>query len=87
MAAQTETNFALTFLQQLSARQQKYASDFVAPPSTLSSKPLIVRLSQFSLTNSSFLQWSVPNANAPLPNPRKQEVLASPAGDVVFSDG
>jgi len=40
--ATAETNFALTFLQQLSARQQKYAADFVAPPSTLGPKPLIV---------------------------------------------
>ena len=42
MATQTETNFALSFLQQLSARQLKYASDFAAPPSTLGAKPLIV---------------------------------------------
>ena|SRR5271170_5004987 len=43
MAVQpTETNFALTFLQQLSARQVKYASDFTVPPSTLGAKPLIV---------------------------------------------
>jgi len=40
--ATAETNFALTFLQQLSARQQKYAADFIAPPSTLGPKPLIV---------------------------------------------
>ena len=42
MALPTETNFALMFLQQLSARQVKYAPDFVAPPSTLGAKPLIV---------------------------------------------
>ena len=42
MAIQTETDFALTFLQQLSARQVKYASDFTVPPSTLGPKPLIV---------------------------------------------
>jgi len=45
MALLTETNFALTFLQQLSARQVKYAPDFVAPPSTLGAKPLIVHAS------------------------------------------
>ena len=42
MATETETTFALTFLQQLSARQVKYAADFTVPPSTLSAKPLIV---------------------------------------------
>jgi hypothetical protein len=42
MAMQTETTFALTFLQQLSARQIKYNADFVAPPTTLGAKPLTV---------------------------------------------
>jgi hypothetical protein len=42
MATQTEAEFALTFLQQLSARPVKYAPDFAAPPSTLGARPLIV---------------------------------------------
>jgi hypothetical protein len=50
MATQTETNFALTFLQQLSAREVKYATDFAAPPSTLGPKPLLVRLHETPLT-------------------------------------
>ena len=42
MATLSEVNFAQTFLQQLSARQVKYAADYTVPASTLGPKPLIV---------------------------------------------
>jgi len=45
MATQlSEPSFALSFLQQLSARPIKYGPDYVAPPSTLGPRPLIVSI-------------------------------------------